>query len=132
LDWKSFSRGNFPYTIRQGTGCDNSLGLLKINIQNPLSIYMHDTPHTSYSKGLFDREERFFSHGCIRLEKPLELANWLRPKRIIDEALMEKCLINQQPEVIPLSENVPVFLMYFTEFWDENGVLVKVADFYGM
>ncbi|SOE23000.1 L,D-transpeptidase catalytic domain [Spirosomataceae bacterium TFI 002] len=132
LDWNSFNRKNFPYKIRQGTGCDNSLGLLKINIQNPHSIYMHDTPHTTYNKGLFDREKRFFSHGCIRLEKPLELANWLDPKTTIDQGLMDKCLLNQKPEVVFLKQKVPVFLMYFTEYYDENGEYVELDDVYGL
>lgn len=132
LDWSSFNRKNFPYTIRQGTGCDNSLGLLKINIKNPYSIYLHDTPHTAYSKGLFDKEKRFFSHGCIRLEKPLEIANWLNPKKLIDEALMETCLLNQKPEVISLQEQVPIFLMYFTNYQDENGEWIELEDYYGI
>lgn len=132
LDWKTFNRSNFPYIIRQGTGCDNSLGLLKINIENPYSIYMHDTPHTTYNKGLFDKEKRFFSHGCIRLDKPLELANWLNPIKMVDEGLMEKCFLNQKPEVILLREKVPVFLMYFTEFIVKNGESHVYKDHYGL
>jgi murein L,D-transpeptidase YcbB/YkuD len=132
LDWTSFNRNNFPYTIRQGTGCDNSLGLLKINLQNPFSIYLHDTPHTTQNKRLFDRENRFFSHGCIRLDKPLELANWLQPVQRIDEKLMEKCLLNQKPQVVSLIEKVPVFLMYFTEYLNENGELVQLNDVYNL
>lgn len=132
LDWRSFSKTNFPYTLRQGTGCDNSLGLLKINIKNPYSVYLHDTPHTTYSKGLFNRDKRFFSHGCIRLEKPLELVNALKPTKKIDTELMSKCLRNQIPLVIQLRDNVPVFITYFTEFIHKNGEVVSFTDYYAL
>lgn len=132
LDWASFSSSNFPYTLRQGTGCDNSLGLLKINIKNPYSVYLHDTPHTEYSKGLFNREKRFFSHGCIRLEKPLELANALKPTKKIDTELMNKCLLNQTPQVVRLQAEVPVFITYFTEIINEKGEVESFVDYYSM
>lgn len=130
LDWSTFSKSNFPYTLRQGTGCDNSLGLLKINIKNPYSVYMHDTPHTTYSKGLFNREQRFFSHGCIRLEKPLELVNALKPTKKIDTNLMNKCLLNQTPQVIRLQSKVPVFITYFTKTVNQNGELESFTNYY--
>lgn len=130
LDWSTFSKSNFPYTLRQGTGCDNSLGLLKINIKNPYSVYLHDTPHTEYSQGLFNREKRFFSHGCIRLEKPLELVNALKPTKKIDTELMNTCLQNQTPQVVQLQTQVPVFITYFTEIINESGEIESFPDYY--
>ncbi len=132
IEWQSIDASNFQYTFRQGTGCDNSLGLLKINIENPLSVYMHDTPHTERSQSLFNKENRFFSHGCIRLQKPLELAQLLDPVTDIDENLMNECLINQTPKTISLKEKVPVFIMYFTDYIDENGDWKSVRDHYGL
>lgn len=130
--WKEAKRGSFPYTVRQSTGCDNSLGLLKIHIDNPYSIYLHDTPHTRKNKDLFNREKRFFSHGCIRLEKPLELVNLLEPLEAIDEDLMNKCLLKQQPKDIKLKNEIPVFIMYFTKYLNRQGEWVEVEDYYGL
>lgn len=67
--WHALGTNYFPYLIRQSTGCDNALGLLKLNFLNPFSVYLHDTP----TKALFSEYKRFFSHGCILLEKPMEL-----------------------------------------------------------
>lgn len=131
VDWSELNTSNFNYRFRQGTGCENALGLMKINIQNPYSVYMHDTPHTENSQSLFQREKRFFSHGCIRLQKPLELANLLRPSRNIDQQLMEYCKTNEIPEVIELKEPVPVFVMYFTDYIDQSGEWKSVEDHYG-
>ncbi|WP_341225912.1 L,D-transpeptidase family protein [uncultured Arcticibacterium sp.] len=130
IKWDSVNAKNFKYKFRQGTGCDNSLGLLKINIKNPYSVYMHDVPHTVYSQGLFSRDSRFFSHGCIRLERPLDLAKLLEPKESIDDDLLEKCLINQKPRIIELKQNTPIFVMYFTDYIDQNGTWKSVKDYY--
>ena len=132
VDWQSIDASNFKYIFRQGTGCDNSLGLLKINIENPFSVYMHDTPHTERSQSLFNRESRFFSHGCIRLQKPLELAKLLNPVAEIHENLMNECLINQTPKTILLKEKVPVFIMYFTDYINEKGEWKSVRDQYNL
>ncbi|MGR3809005.1 L,D-transpeptidase family protein [Jiulongibacter sp. NS-SX5] len=130
IQWQNITAKNFKFYFRQGTGCDNALGLLKINIRNPYSVYMHDTPHTQASKSLFAREARFYSHGCIRLEQPLELANALQPQKEIDQQLMNYCLQNQKPQIIPLKKDIPVFIMYFTDCIDENGDWKTVEDFY--
>jgi hypothetical protein len=130
VDWGSLNASNFTYKFRQGTGCDNALGLLKINIKNPYSVYMHDVPHTEHSLSLFNREKRFFSHGCIRLQKPLELANLLNAKEPIDQDLLEKCLVNKKPTVIDLVKPIPVFIMYFTDFIDGQGEWITVEDYY--
>ncbi|HEY0750527.1 MAG TPA: L,D-transpeptidase family protein, partial [Chitinophagaceae bacterium] len=70
IKWSSLSTSYFPYIIRQSTGCDNALGLVKLNFYNPFTVYLHDTP----SKSLFGLNKRYFSHGCMRVEKPVELA----------------------------------------------------------
>jgi murein L,D-transpeptidase YcbB/YkuD len=95
INWNALSRNYFPYTIRQGTGCDNSLGLLKLNFYNPFGAYLHDTPN----KDLFKQNRRFFSHGCMRMEKPIELGHLvLINNNIAIDTLTEKgCLKNQSP-----------------------------------
>lgn len=73
VDWKSLNSRNLPFYFRQTPGLHNALGLMKFNIINDMSIYMHDTP----SKGAFKNSYRWVSHGCVRLEQPLEMAKFL-------------------------------------------------------
>src|SRR4029078_13070954 len=70
VDWNSVDAENFPYTLRQPAGDDNALGKVKFLFPNKYQIYLHDTP----SRHLFEAEKRTFSHGCIRIEHPTELA----------------------------------------------------------
>ncbi|MCL1979876.1 MAG: L,D-transpeptidase family protein, partial [Proteobacteria bacterium] len=69
IRWQRYQGRYLPYTLRQDPGTDNSLGLIKFLFPNPYHVYMHDTP----SKSLFGRTKRAFSHGCIRVQNPLEL-----------------------------------------------------------
>ncbi|MGZ8559469.1 MAG: L,D-transpeptidase family protein, partial [Chitinophagaceae bacterium] len=93
VSWHSLSAKYFPYIIRQSTGCDNALGLLKLNFFNPFGVYLHDTP----TKSLFMLNKRYFSHGCMRMEKPMELGHLvLTNNRIAIDTLEQKgCLRNQ-------------------------------------
>lgn len=113
--------------IRQKPGPKNSLGLVKFLFPNSNSIYLHDTP----SKGLFKEEKRAFSHGCIRVEKPKELAeailkydkNW-NPKKI--EAAMNK----GQETWYTLKEKIPVYIGYFTAWVTNDGEIHFYDDVY--
>jgi hypothetical protein len=109
LNWKSFSKHNFPYRFRQSTGCDNSLGVIKFNLTSPYSVYMHDTN----SKQAFESEKRFLSHGCIRLEKPVDLANRLLGEKL-DDSLLKDSLSGKPSMIKPIAEPVPVFVLYMT------------------
>lgn len=113
--------------VRQKPGPTNSLGLVKFLFPNTNNIYLHDTP----SKSLFASEKRAFSHGCIRVEKPVELANlilqddphWTPEK--IDEAMHKK------KEVwYTLKNKIPVYIGYFTAFVDEDGNINFYKDIY--
>ncbi|MCB9043574.1 MAG: L,D-transpeptidase family protein [Chitinophagales bacterium] len=73
VDWSGVSARNFRYTVRQKPGTNNALGVVKFLFPNEYDVYLHDTP----SKSLFNKASRAFSHGCVRLEKPLELAEYL-------------------------------------------------------
>src|SRR4051812_40269375 len=98
----------FPFLLRQKPGCDNSLGRLKFDFDNPYHVYIHDTN----VKFAFLAKKRFLSHGCMRVEKPYELAVALGiPPEKID---MADCLENKKPEIIPLPNPVPVFVIYAT------------------
>ena len=123
VPWKELSAKKFPYKLRQSTGCDNSLGLLKFNLENPFSIYLHDTKHTASSQNLFNKSHRFFSHGCIRLSQPLELANMITDKPMLNDDFMDICAKEQKSTVLSLSHKIPVFIVYHTQSIDEKGAL---------
>lgn len=116
INWQQLNKNNFPYTIRQSTGCDNSLGVIKLNLNSPYDVYMHDTPW----KILFSFNNRYFSHGCIRVEKASELAHYvLKNNAIAIDTIVEKgCLQNQEPVIIPASEKIPVVIIYHTAWTD--------------
>jgi L,D-transpeptidase YcbB len=128
INWKTLSAKNFPYIIRQSTGCDNALGLLKLNFYNPFSVYLHDTP----SKSLFILNKRFFSHGCMRMENPMELGYFvLKNNTIAIDTLEQKgCLHNQSPITVPVAEQLPVIVWYNPTSVDAAGRLVYYEDIY--
>ena len=70
IDWSRFRSGHIPYTLRQDPGPSNALGRVKFMFPNPYAVYLHDTP----SQSLFDRADRAFSSGCVRVERALDLA----------------------------------------------------------
>ena len=70
VTWSKIKKNNFPYNVRQEYGPKNSLGILKFEFHNNYSVYIHDTP----SKELFKKDIRAFSHGCMRCDRPIELA----------------------------------------------------------
>src|SRR5262249_36437424 len=72
VDWSQVSSKNFPYRLRQEPGPKNPLGTIKFMFPNRFQVYLHDTP----SRALFTKPERAFSHGCIRVEKPMDLAEY--------------------------------------------------------
>jgi murein L,D-transpeptidase YcbB/YkuD len=102
--------------IRQKPGPKNSLGLVKFLFPNSFNIYLHDTPDDQ----LFAKDVRAFSHGCIRLEKPAELANWVLgwPPDSIQRAM------NEEPnnKSVKLPSPIPVFIVYFTAFSGDDGI----------
>ncbi len=128
VDWQSLSAGHFPYYIRQSTGCDNSLGLIKLNFYNPFNVYLHDTP----VKMLFSSSSRFFSHGCMRVEKAGEVARYLlKSNAIAVDTLTEKgCLKNQHPILVPVMVATPVLVLYQTAWADAGGRVRFFEDIY--
>jgi L,D-transpeptidase YcbB len=128
INWSALGPGNFPYTIRQSTGCDNALGLLKLNFYNPFSVYLHDTP----TKSLFKLSKRFFSHGCMRMENPMEMGYLvLNNNTIAIDTLEQKgCLRNQAPVIVPADPQLPVVVWYNPAGTDATGRLVYYEDIY--
>jgi len=125
IRWRRWNKDNFPYSMRQSTGCDNALGVIKFNLTSPFDVYMHDTNF----KIAFLRTYRWLSHGCIRLEKPVELGNLLLDHQL-DTTLLQSCLKDQKPRSIRLEEPVPVFVIYQTAVTGDSGKLRLVKDVY--
>lgn len=124
--WSSLKAINFPYRFRQPTGCDNALGVIKFNLTSPFAIYFHDTNF----KSAFKYNKRFLSHGCIRLEKPIELAELLIEDSL-DKGYLTSCLRNQIPVTKTLPNPVPVFILYQRAEVD-SGRLVFYENVYGI
>jgi murein L,D-transpeptidase YcbB/YkuD len=115
--------------VRQRPGPANSLGLVKFMFPNEHNVYLHSTP----SQALFSESRRDFSHGCIRVEKPAELAAWLlqgQPKWTLGavKAAMQSGPDNQQ---VNLDRPVPVVIIYLTAVVEENGEVYFFDDIYG-
>jgi murein L,D-transpeptidase YcbB/YkuD len=125
INWNELSSSNFPYIIRQSTGCDNSLGLVKLNFYSPYGIYLHDTP----GKNLFTRNKRYFSHGCMRVQKAIELAHLiLKGNTIAIDTLEEKgCLLHQSPVIVPANVPMAVFVLYNTA-WIDAGMNISFNE----
>ncbi len=130
VNWNKVSKKYFPYTFRQATGCDNALGLLKFDLNSPFSIYLHDTNR----RDLFAKSNRFMSHGCVRVEKPIELAHYLLEDDVdsLITVRLDSCVRDQKPEEFPLKKKFPVLLLYMVADVDENGNLKFYKDVYEM
>lgn len=128
IDWKKMRARGFPYRFRQKPGPDNALGRVKFVLPNRYNVYLHDTP----AKSLFAHANRCFSHGCVRLEKPRELANLL----LDDQAgwgseRVEKTLETEQDFHVRLTHPMPVYLVYWTAWVDRRGAIHFRNDIYG-
>lgn len=125
VEWSEITKNNFPFFIVQEPGNFNSLGRIKFMLPNNYSIYLHDTPATH----LFNRAQRDFSHGCIRLEKPFELAYTLLEEQLTPAEIREK-LDSQKTETVLLREKVPVHIHYHTAWVDSAGQMQFRNDVY--
>ncbi|GAA6134700.1 L,D-transpeptidase [Oceaniserpentilla sp. 4NH20-0058] len=126
IDWDGFNARENTYRFVQAPGEENSLGHVKFVIPNDQSIYLHDTNH----KELFRYKDRALSSGCIRVEKPFELAHALLKKQNWNRDTIDKTIQKAQTRAVRLKEPVPVYLMYWTTWVDENGQLQVRDDVY--
>jgi len=126
LNWTSYTEKNFPYFFRQSTGADNSLGVVKFDFENPFSIFLHATSW----QGVFAKDFRFLSHGCVRLEKPFELADALL-RGEIDIQELKTGKKDTESNILTLPVKVPVFLIYAPAIVVDNNV-VFTEDVYGL
>jgi len=127
IDWQNFDQAGFPFMLRQDPGPRNALGRVKFAMPNRFSIYLHDTPQ----RHLFQRKVRTFSSGCVRLEKPLELARhilWHEPGW--DNGKVNRQLESSHRRVVKLQNPLPVHLVYWTAWVDRDNTLQFREDVY--
>jgi murein L,D-transpeptidase YcbB/YkuD len=131
IDWSKVTKKEMnQYKIRQEPGPKNALGTLKLVFPNKYDVYLHDTP----SHGLFKREKRAFSHGCIRMDRPAEMAAWVlggEEKGWSIERINE--IVNsRQRKVVVLEKPLPIQILYRTTYVDsENKTIHFFEDIYG-
>lgn len=126
IDWHDYTENYFPFRLRQEPSVTNALGRIKFIFPNRFSVYIHDTP----SKFLFDKTRRSFSSGCVRIEKPMELAQYLlSPQRWNQKRLTAK-LESGVREVVVLKEAIPVYMVYMTAWTNLNGQVCFFRDLY--
>jgi murein L,D-transpeptidase YcbB/YkuD len=128
VDWPRFSGSDFPYVIRQEPGPGNALGQVKFIFPNEHFVFLHDTP----SKSLFNKSERTFSSGCIRVENPIELARLLLDSQNgWDAAKFEQVIVGGKTQTVYLSRPLPTLLLYWTAFATLDGNCNFRNDVYG-
>ncbi len=127
VDWSRFKNG-IPYTLRQDPGPNNALGRVKLMFPNDYFVYLHDTP----SQSLFDKADRAFSSGCVRVERALELA-----ERVLDDPnqwnaqSIAAVIRGGRLQNVTLKRRMPVLLAYWTAWVDPEGRVNFRRDLYG-
>ncbi len=127
VDWANVTRTNFPYLIRQRQGDDNSLGVMKFNFWNKYSVYLHDTN----ARGLFSKDNRALSHGCVRVQQWEKLSHFLvRNNQIRYHPDTIRALIaRQEKKTIGDFQKVPIYIRYITAV-AESGKIQFFPDIY--
>ncbi|MDF2797913.1 MAG: L,D-transpeptidase family protein [Devosia sp.] len=126
VNWAAVGN-TFPFKVRQRPGPSNALGQIKFLFPNKHDVYLHDTP----SKGLFSRSQRALSHGCVRVENPMEFADALTANETkINRASLEAMFGASERWVNP-EQQIPVHLSYFTLRPQADGNLQGFGDIYG-
>jgi murein L,D-transpeptidase YcbB/YkuD len=127
INWSKVSSEKFPYRLLQTPGPFNALGQVKFILPNPFDVYLHDTP----SRELFSRAIRTFSSGCIRIEKPLELAVYvLRENQRWTQESITAIIERRREQAIKLPAPLPVHLLYWTAWVEADGIVHFREDIY--
>ena len=118
--------GGFPYRLRQRPGTGNALGAYKFHLPNSDAIYLHDTP----TRGLFGRDSRDLSSGCVRVQGAEQLANWLLQDQLSSSRLAA-LKANRETRWIRVAEPLPLFMVYWPSWLDADGMPQFRNDIYG-
>ena len=127
INWNQYSAGNFPFIIRQKAGPWNALGEVKFIFPNKYSVYLHDTP----SRGLFNQQDRAFSHGCIRTEDKWGLLMSLMDEpEVWNMDRINEILKSGETTKIDLPKPITIYLVYLTAAVDQENNLMFMKDIY--
>ena len=129
VDWSVVGETNFRYSVRQNGGGGNSLGKIKFLFPNKHAVYLHDTP----SKSLFWNDIRAYSHGCVRLHEPYELAKAILSidKNKIESDSIVPMINRGVKRIIELNDPIDVYIEYYTATGDSLGKITFYPDMYG-
>jgi murein L,D-transpeptidase YcbB/YkuD len=128
INWSQYSRNNFPVRLRQKPGPNNALGRVKFMFPNRFNVYMHDTP----SRSLFSKSQRAFSHGCIRLARPIDMADQVLTTSVPgwNRTRIDDVLASKKRTVVSLKTPIEVHVTYSTSWRDEDGDVQFRPDIY--
>ncbi|MCY3878788.1 MAG: L,D-transpeptidase family protein [Rhodobacteraceae bacterium] len=128
VDLAKYNSRDFPFQLKQPPGPNNALGQVKFMFPNRFNVYMHDTP----LRGLFQRETRSFSHGCIRVHRAQDFAHFLLAQRFEKPGdIWKNTLASGDEKIINLAEPLPVHIIYRTAFIGDSGRVNYRNDIYG-
>lgn len=125
VNWQSLSR--VPYQLRQDPGDGNALGRIKFMFPNPFNVYLHDTP----SKSLFEKEVRYFSHGCMRVQNPEQLAELLLGRQGWTRDKIRAQIASGKQRIVNLERKIPIHITYLTAWVNKDGSVHFRNDVYG-
>jgi murein L,D-transpeptidase YcbB/YkuD len=131
VGWKDLGQQDrsFPYLLRQRPGPGNALGRVKFMFPNQFNVYLHDTP----MRHLFGAAERDYSHGCVRVEQPAELAEYLLKDRPgWDKARIQNQMQSEEEASVTLAKPLPVHIVYWTVWIGAGGELQRRPDIYDL
>ncbi|HJX17844.1 MAG TPA: L,D-transpeptidase family protein [Acidiferrobacterales bacterium] len=127
IHWSSLQGDGFPYRLRQEPGPKNSMGRLSFVFPNPFDVFLHDTPE----RWLFDRDQRAYSEGCVRIENAMALAvHTLRQSADWDAPRIQREIDALRQQSLRLPEPIPVYVLYLTSWADEDGQTHFREDIY--
>ncbi|HFC04893.1 MAG TPA: peptidoglycan-binding protein, partial [Rhizobiales bacterium] len=124
VNWNTVSR--IPYRLRQDTGKRNALGRIKFMFPNQFNVYIHDTP----AKSLFNRDTRYFSHGCVRVQNPVKLAGILLKPQGWTISRIQKQIASGKRRIVSLKKKIPVHVTYLTAWVNKDGQINFRKDIY--
>lgn len=127
VDFSSLQPGDFR--LKQASGSGNALGKVKFLFPNPYAVYLHDTT----AKSLFTHGVRAYSHGCVRVSQPLELASTIfSSSKEWDKSKIEQAIKSGRRKSISVDNEMPVFILYWTAVEAKNGDMLLLNDIYGI
>jgi murein L,D-transpeptidase YcbB/YkuD len=128
VNWASYGPSRLPpYQFVQDPGPNNALGLVKIMFPNPYLVYLHDSP----AKSLYEQDQRAFSSGCIRVQRPFELAELVLNDPQWNQQAIQDVLATKQTRTVNLKKPIPVLILYWTAQPRADGQINFRNDIYG-